>query len=76
MSEHDATPAGFYHTRVTGQVICRLCETPDHAHTPDCPVYALSTQLRELSAEFGSSVATMREIIDALDRLLRGEAER
>lgn len=73
----DPRPAarGFYHTGVTGQVTCRLCDRLDHAHTPDCPVYALSMQLRELSGEFGQSVATMREIIDALDRLLQGEGD-
>jgi hypothetical protein len=70
-----ARPAGFYRTLVeTGTVVCRLCDAPGHAHAPACPVWTLATQVRELTAQVGLFVATMRETTEALERLLRGDA--
>jgi hypothetical protein len=68
-----APRVGFYRTLVTGEVVCALCDMSHYAHAPDCPVLTLATQLRELTAQVGLFVATMRETTEALDRLLRGE---
>jgi hypothetical protein len=65
---------GFYQPLGEGQVVCALCAALDHRHTPGCPVITLQTQLRELTVQLGLFVATMRETLDALERLLRGDA--
>lgn len=68
-------PAGFYRTRgESGQVVCRLCDAPGHAHAHDCPILTLYAQVRELTGQLGLLVATMRETTEALERLLRGDA--
>jgi hypothetical protein len=67
------SPPGFYRPRASGGVVCALCAASDHAHAPDCPVMVLHAQLRELAGQLGLFVATTRETLDALERLLRGE---
>lgn len=71
----DPAPVGVYRLLPSGHAVCRLCEAADHAHTAACPVLTLRAQVRELAGQLGLLVATMREIMDAQDRLLRGEAE-
>jgi len=67
-------PGGFYRTLETGQVVCGVCAEPAYTHAPTCPVIALHTQLRELAAQLGLFVATLRETLDTSERLLRGDA--
>lgn len=69
-------PPGFYRPAdVAGGagVVCALCDGAGYAHAPDCPVMVLHAQLRELAGQLGLFVATTRETLDALERLLRGE---
>jgi hypothetical protein len=73
MTRPDAA-AGFYRTR-DGSVVCALCDAAQPTHAPDCPVRTLAAQLRELTAQLGAFVATMRETTEALERLLRGEPD-
>ena len=69
-----AHSAGFYRTRDSGLIVCALCEKAQPTHAHDCPVFTLVTQVRELTAQVGLFVATMRETTEALERLLRGDA--
>jgi hypothetical protein len=67
---------GFYRPAgvgAVGDVICALCDARGYTHAPDCPVMVLHAQLRELAGQLGLFVATTRETLDALERLLRGE---
>jgi hypothetical protein len=66
---------GFYRRLESGQIVCALCHAADHAHTPACPVRTLHAQVRELTGQIGLLVATLRETVEALERLLRGDAE-
>jgi hypothetical protein len=73
MTGTDAHP-GFYRPGPRDGVVCALCGAPDYAHAPDCPVMVLHAQLREVAGSLGLFVATTRETLDALERLLRGDA--
>jgi hypothetical protein len=58
-----------------GQVVCRLCHGLARGHTDDCPVMELRWQVREVTAQLGMFVATLRETVDHLDAVLRGGPE-
>lgn len=70
-----SVPASFYAPTASGQVACRLCHGVAHAHAADCPVLALRLQVRAVTAELGLFVASVRELVEQVDTLLRGGAE-
>lgn len=57
----------------SGRVLCGLCHGLDQTHQPNCAAVAIYTQVRELSLQLGLFVATMRETVETLEALLRGE---
>jgi hypothetical protein len=66
------TPAGsFYVVTSSGQLACRVCTGLGDAHAPECPVAALRWQLREVTAQLGAYLVTMRETVEGMDALLR-----
>ena len=65
-------PASFYSRTTSGEVACRLCHGVHGRHEKDCPLVALRIQVQELGGQLGLYVATMRELLDHVDRLLRG----
>jgi hypothetical protein len=69
------TATSLYTRTAQGQLACRLCHEVARAHAADCPVRALRLQLRAVTGELGLFVASVRELVEALDALLRGGAE-
>jgi hypothetical protein len=68
------TPGATIYVRTaSGRVVCGLCHGVDQTHAPDCAAVTIYTQVRELSVQLGLFVATMRETVDALEALLRGD---
>lgn len=64
-------PTALYATGPDGSVACRLCYEPGGRHAPACPAIVIHGQLKELSAQLWLFVATMRDTLDVVDRLLR-----
>jgi hypothetical protein len=62
----------LYLTTSDGRTVCRLCAMLDQRHDRHCPVVTVRLQLRDLTAQLGLFVATMRETIETVDLLLRG----
>ena len=68
------TPAQLYAPGPDGVPVCAVCGAVGQRHCADCAILLLHGQLHELLAQVGLVVATMRETMDAMDRLLRGDA--
>jgi ribosomal protein S14 len=64
----------FYERLADGERRCRVCaDLRGHALT--CPLPALRLQVRELASQIGLHVATMRELLEDVDALVRGDRE-
>jgi len=66
-------PGAIYTTTPEGGIVCALCARRDGTHAADCAVVIVRAQLRELTAQLGMFAAIMRETLDTVDHLLRGE---
>ena len=64
----------IYRATEAGALVCGVCHAPATAHAPDCAIVAVHAQVQELGAQLGLFVATMRETLDTVETLLRGEA--
>ena len=74
-SERAPSPiASFYDRTADGSRRCRVCEHL-RGHAADCPLITLRIQVQELTSQLGLYVATMRELLEDVDALVRGERE-
>ena len=62
----------FYDTGPDGEPRCRVCEQ-QRGHEATCPLIALRIQIQELASQLGFYVATMRELLEDVDALVRGD---
>lgn len=68
-------PHSCYRVAFPHGVACRGCDAPmPGRHAADCPIVALRESLREVGAQLGLYVVTVRELLDEADRLLRDDA--
>jgi hypothetical protein len=65
--------ASFYARTASGDLACRLCHALHGRHEPDCPLIVLHVRVQELGGQLGLYVATMREVIESVEAMLRGE---
>ena len=64
-------PPSFYRETPAGRE-CRGCDQVG-PHAAECPLVGLRRDVREFAAELGSYVAGVREVLDRIDALLRGD---
>jgi len=64
----------FYEQLPDGDRRCRVCEQL-RGHDATCPLIALRIQIQELASQLGFYVATMRELLEDVDALVRGDRE-
>ena len=64
----------FYDKLPDGARRCRVCEQL-RGHEATCPLIALRIQIQELASQLGFYVATMRELLEDVDALVRGDRE-
>lgn len=64
----------FYDRLDDGERRCRVCEQL-RGHEATCPLIALRIQIQELASQLGFHVATMRELLEAVDALVRGDRD-
>jgi len=74
MTPERAPAIAFYDKLPDGERRCRVCEQL-RGHTPTCPLIALRIQVQELASQIGFHVATMRELLDDVDAIIRGDRE-
>lgn len=67
-------PTTFYDRLEGGDRRCRVCEGL-RGHAPRCPLVALRIQIQELASQLGLHVATMRELLEDVDAIVRGDRE-
>lgn len=53
--------------------ICLICRERGGVHLPTCPIVALDAQIRELTAHTGTFVASIRDTLETIARILRDE---
>jgi hypothetical protein len=63
----------FCQADAAGRVICIVCRERDGIHSPTCPIVELDLQVRELTAHTGNFVASVRDTLETIGRILRDE---
>ena len=63
----------FYDFTVDGALRCRICGELGARHEAGCGLLAMRVQVQELATQLGCYVATMRELLDAVDAIVRGD---
>jgi len=66
--------APFYDQLPDGARRCRVCDQV-RGHAVACPLVALRIQIQELASQLGLHVATMRELLEDVDAIVRGDRE-
>jgi hypothetical protein len=69
-----AQPTPFYDQLPDGERRCRVC-LQQRGHAATCPLIALRVQIQELASQIGFHVATMRELLEDVDALVRGDRD-
>jgi len=67
-------PTTFYDQLADGDRRCRVCDQV-RGHAAACPLVALRIQIQELASQLGLHVATMRELLEDVDAIVRGDRE-
>ena len=63
----------FYDFTTDGVIRCRICGALEGRHEATCGLVTLRTHVQELATQLGCYVATMRELLDAVDAVVRGD---
>jgi hypothetical protein len=63
----------FYDFTSTGALRCRVCGELDARHATTCALVTLRIQVQELGSQLGFYVANMRELLDTVDAIMRGD---
>jgi hypothetical protein len=71
---HRVPTIAFYEKLPDGERRCRVCAEL-RGHVATCPLIVLRIQIQELASQIGFHVATMRELLEDVDALVRGDRE-
>jgi hypothetical protein len=63
----------FYDFTADGALRCRICGELDARHAPRCALVTLRIQVQELGTQLGLYVATMHELLEHVDGIVRGD---
>lgn len=66
---------GRFYEMTAGELRCRLCQELQPRHAPTCALVALRIRVQELGSQLGLYVAIMRELLDDVDALVRGDQD-
>ena len=64
------SPLGFA-VRSGEGFICAVCLEADGRHLPTCPIVALAGHVRDLAMHTGVFLASVKDTLEAIDRVLR-----
>jgi hypothetical protein len=63
-----------FYERYGDTIRCVVCRMPDGLHSQTCPIVAIHEELQELLGHFGCFLADAKDRMEAIQKLLTGEA--